>query len=170
MCYLFILQDAAGHVDPLTGEGIHTAMLGAKIAAECVGEMIKKGQYSLDACKAYELRCYDKFGYEFWSSSICAKVIYHFPISIDAVAVVGKRRGQKFLDFFGEVSLISKFSYMFNSLFFFMRFFLWNFLGSFVVKSTNEPFQLYKNYVCFERKRGKKEKMKMQVKNFVFNI
>lgn len=50
-----------------------------------------------------ELRCYDKFGYEFWSSNLVAKLIYNMPIILDAVAVVGQRRGQAFLDFFGEV-------------------------------------------------------------------
>ena len=41
-----------------------------------------------------ELRCYDAFGYEFLSSSMCARVIYAMPLALDAVAVVGARRGQ----------------------------------------------------------------------------
>ena len=41
-----------------------------------------------------ELRCYDAFGYEFFSSSMCARVIYAMPLALDAVAVVGARRGQ----------------------------------------------------------------------------
>ena len=32
-----------------------------------------------------------------------ARVIYAMPIALDAVTVVGQRRGQAFLDFFGEV-------------------------------------------------------------------
>lgn len=59
--------------------------------------------FSVAACEAYHLRCYDAFGFEFWSSSLCARLIYQMPIAIDAVAVVGQRRGQAFLDFFGEV-------------------------------------------------------------------
>ena len=48
-----------------------------------------------------ELRCYDAFGYEFFSSSMCARVIYAMPLALDAVAVVGARRGQvKFSLFF----------------------------------------------------------------------
>ena len=65
--------------------------------------MISNGNFSIEACEAYHLRCYDAFGYEFWSSSLCARLIYALPISVDAVAVVGQRRGQAFLDFFGEV-------------------------------------------------------------------
>ena len=59
--------------------------------------------FSIEACEAYHLRCYDAFGFEFWSSSLCARLIYLMPIAVDAVAVVGQRRGQEFLDFFGEV-------------------------------------------------------------------
>jgi hypothetical protein len=49
------------------------------------------------------LRCYDSFGYQFSSSNLAARIIYLAPIILDAVAVVGARRGQPFLDFFGEV-------------------------------------------------------------------
>ena len=98
-----LVGDAAGHVDPLTGEGIHTAMIAGKIAAECCREMFTNNNFTEQACKAYELRCYDSFVYEFLYSSIAARVVYYCPIAIDAIACVGKRRGQAFLDFFGEV-------------------------------------------------------------------
>jgi geranylgeranyl reductase family protein len=100
---VMIIGDAAGHVDPLTGEGIHTAMISGKIAASCLKEMFANRNFSLDACRAYELRCYDSFGYEFVYSSMAARIIYMCPLLLDAVTVVGKRRGQPFLDFFGEV-------------------------------------------------------------------
>jgi hypothetical protein len=95
--------------------------------------MFSKNNFSIEACRAYgtskiilyayivfdmshhmccvnelcpvELRCYDSFGYEFIYSHMMATVIRHFPICLDAMAVVGQRRGQKFLDFFGEVSV-----------------------------------------------------------------
>ena len=50
---LLLLGDAAGHVDPLTGEGIHTAMMGAKIAAFAVDEMFRGCNFSLAAGLAY---------------------------------------------------------------------------------------------------------------------
>lgn len=100
---LLLVGDAAGHVDPLTGEGIHTAMIAGKIAAGCVVEMSAKQNFSEEACRAYELRCYDSFVYEFAYSSMAARIIYLCPLLLDATAVVGKRRGQAFLDFFGEV-------------------------------------------------------------------
>jgi len=97
-----VVGDAAGHVDPLTGEGIHTAMIAGKIAAETADEMMKKGDTCEGNCQAYHWRCYDAFVYEFKYSSAAARLIHAMPIILDAVAVVGQRRGQAFLDFFGE--------------------------------------------------------------------
>eukprot|EP01041_Mallomonas_annulata_P012137 gene12137-25471_t len=100
---LLLVGDAAGHVDPLTGEGIHTAMIAAKIAAQAVTEMFLTSDFSAEACRAYELRCYDSFGKDFQISAVLARVLVLLPEVLDAVAVVGSRRGQAFLDFFGEV-------------------------------------------------------------------
>ncbi|KAJ8602375.1 hypothetical protein CTAYLR_004219 [Chrysophaeum taylorii] len=98
-----LVGDAAGHVDPLTGEGIHTAMIAAKIAATCVDEMLVTSDFSRAAVEAYYLRCYDAFGFEFFSSSLAARIIYRCPLILDALAAVGASRGQTFLDFFGEL-------------------------------------------------------------------
>jgi len=86
---LLILGDAAGYVDPLTGEGIHTAMISGQIAANTTIEMFSKHNYSIDACRAYSLRCYDAFGFEFVYSYLAAHVIYYIPISLDAIACIG---------------------------------------------------------------------------------
>ena len=77
-------------------------MVAGKIAAQTVSEMYTKRNFDEITGRVYELRCYDAFGYEFWSSSAAARIIYALPIALDAVAVVGQRRGQTFLDFFGE--------------------------------------------------------------------
>jgi menaquinone-9 beta-reductase len=100
---VLVIGDAAGHVDPLTGEGIHTAMIAGKIAGNIAYEMFMNTNFSQDACAAYAYQIYDAFVYEFAYSSIAAKLIYYFPITIDAMAIVGQQRGQPFLDFFGEV-------------------------------------------------------------------
>merc|ERR1712216_976368 len=88
--------------DPLTGEGIHTAMVAGRIAARTAKDMLCAGNLSMEACEAYHWRCHDQFGYEFYYSSWGARIIHAMPIVLDAVAVVGQRRGQPFLDFFGE--------------------------------------------------------------------
>ena len=98
-----VVGDAAGHVDPLTGEGIHTAMIAARIAALTAVQMLDAGDVSAQNCAVYHWRCWDAFGFEFKYSAIGARLIYAMPIVLDAVAVVGQKRGQPFLDFFGEV-------------------------------------------------------------------
>jgi 2-polyprenyl-6-methoxyphenol hydroxylase-like FAD-dependent oxidoreductase len=50
---VLLVGDAAGHVDPLTGEGIHTAMIAGKIAAQAVAEMFATGNFSLESGRAY---------------------------------------------------------------------------------------------------------------------
>ena len=40
-------NDAAGMIDPLTGEGIHTAMIGSKIAAQTIDDMYKMNNFYL---------------------------------------------------------------------------------------------------------------------------
>ena len=50
-----------------------------------------------------ELRCHDRFGGDFYYSSLLARILVTLPEAVDALAIVGKRRGQRFLDFFGEV-------------------------------------------------------------------
>lgn len=49
--HLLIIGDAAGHIDPLTGEGIHTAIMGGKAAAQTLLEMRQNGDYSATSTK-----------------------------------------------------------------------------------------------------------------------
>lgn len=100
---LLVVGDAAGQVDPLTGEGIHTAMVAAKLAALTVDEMFAEGDFSAKSCRVYHERWWAAFGRDFKWSALAARVVARMPIVLDAVAVVGARRGQGFLDFFGEV-------------------------------------------------------------------
>jgi len=101
--HLLIVGDAAGQVDPLTGEGIHTAMRAAKIAAQVILEMFDEGDFSQKSTAVYHTRWMLDFGEDFLWSSVGAKLIYHFPILLDAACVVGQRQGQKFLDEFGFI-------------------------------------------------------------------
>ncbi len=49
--HLLIIGDAAGHIDPLTGEGIHTAMMGGKAAAMTLLDMRRTGDFSKASTK-----------------------------------------------------------------------------------------------------------------------
>ena len=42
--HMLIIGDAAGHIDPLTGEGIHHAMDGGEIAATTLAEALERGR------------------------------------------------------------------------------------------------------------------------------
>mmetsp|Transcript_26159 Transcript_26159/g.73174 ORF Transcript_26159/g.73174 Transcript_26159/m.73174 type:complete len:502 (+) Transcript_26159:141-1646(+) len=101
--HLLFVGDSAGLVDPLTGEGIHTAMIAAKLAAETSLEMFEHGDFSEGSTAVYQRRWMEAFGDDFWWSAVMAKALRLCPIAVDAMAVVGKRKGQAFLDEFGEM-------------------------------------------------------------------
>jgi geranylgeranyl reductase family protein len=52
-----LVGDAASLVDPLTGEGIHNALVSAKLAVEVVGGAIERGDTSLKSLSAYDREC-----------------------------------------------------------------------------------------------------------------
>uniref|UniRef100_A0A6A7G5B6 Geranylgeranyl reductase n=1 Tax=Hirondellea gigas TaxID=1518452 RepID=A0A6A7G5B6_9CRUS len=100
---LIIVGDAAGQVDPMTGEGIHTAMVAAKIAANLIQEMFLSDNFSSQNCAIYHQRWMKNFGSDFVYSKWIAKAVVYFPFIMDALCVVGIRRGQAFLDEFGLI-------------------------------------------------------------------
>jgi digeranylgeranylglycerophospholipid reductase len=59
---LMVVGDAAGHVDPITGAGIHITAACAKIAGEVAAEAIKNEDTSAKFLKRYEKRWNDKIG------------------------------------------------------------------------------------------------------------
>lgn len=50
--------DAASLIDPFTGEGVASAMLSGKIAAETIEEAIEKNDFSAETLKTYDLKYY----------------------------------------------------------------------------------------------------------------
>eukprot|EP00210_Caulerpa_lentillifera_P003158 g3017.t1 len=101
--HLMIIGDAAGHIDPLTGEGIHTAMMGGKSAAATLLEMKSKGDYSARSTKEYEKRWMKDFGYDFGMSRKAANLIYRYPILLDACAKEMERKGDVMMSKWAEV-------------------------------------------------------------------
>ena len=117
--HLLIIGDAAGQVDPLTGEGIHTAMIAGKIAAETVLQMFSSktgGDFSEKSTSVYHRRWVDAFGSDFVWSGLAGRVIYWCPLLLDATCVVGNKQGQLFLDEFGAImtGVKSKSAFLFN--------------------------------------------------------
>jgi len=93
--------DAAGQIDPLTGEGIHTAMIAGRIAARTLRDMLLRGDLSEGACAAYQEGWQAAFGREFPASALAARFTYRVPALLDAASVVAQRRGDAFMNTFG---------------------------------------------------------------------
>ncbi|XP_033748016.1 conditioned medium factor receptor 1-like [Pecten maximus] len=95
--HVLIVGDAAGMIDPMTGEGIHHAMEGGKMAAMFLDETLNHGSYGKDVMKIYHQRWMNKFGFDFrWSMAFC-QLTYRFPILLDAATAAVMRKGDKFL-------------------------------------------------------------------------
>lgn len=93
--------DAAGQTDPLTGEGIHTGMIGGKLAAQTIHEMFARTDFSAAACRVYHERWMAAFGRDFRASAIGARMIYRVPLFLDAANVLAQRQGDAFMAEFG---------------------------------------------------------------------
>ena len=52
-------------IDPLTGEGIHHAQEGGKIAALFLNEALEVGNFDAEVMKEYQNRWMAKFGHDF---------------------------------------------------------------------------------------------------------
>jgi len=95
--HCIVTGDAAGMIDPLTGEGIHHAMEGGKLAAETLIDAIEAGNFSEEAMSVYHRKWMDRFGFDFgWSMAIC-QFLYRFPIFLDAATVAVQLKGNAFL-------------------------------------------------------------------------
>jgi geranylgeranyl reductase family protein len=57
-----LVGDAASLVDPLTGEGIHNALVSAQLAAQAIGEAVRGGDTSCRGLSAYDRRCDEVLG------------------------------------------------------------------------------------------------------------
>lgn len=96
-----VLGDAAGQTDPLTGEGIHTAMIAAKIAARVLNEAFAEGDLSARRLVAYHDAWMKAFGRDFPISAAAGRAVSRFPMLLDTAAVAAQRHGTRFMDGFG---------------------------------------------------------------------
>jgi len=101
--HLLVIGDAAGFIDPLTGEGIHFAMESGEIAAKVLVEAFKKGDLSAQFLKKYQNDWYALWGLEFFWSMKMSLLLYRFPIMLDAAAKLIEKRGTRFLAEWAQV-------------------------------------------------------------------
>ncbi|WP_445632762.1 hypothetical protein NSTC745_04320 [Nostoc sp. DSM 114161] len=101
--HLLIVGDAAGQIDPLTGEGIQFAMDAAKIAADTLVEAFAIGDLSESFLRRYHSRWMKSFGWDFQWSTRFTDVYKRYPFFLDACAALTRRRGSEFLAEWGKV-------------------------------------------------------------------
>ena len=96
-----VVGDAAGQTDPLTGEGIHTAMVAAKIAARVLHDAFDDGDLSEERLGEYHEAWMKEFGRDFPISAAAGRAINRFPALLDTAALAAQRHGAEFMDGFG---------------------------------------------------------------------
>jgi geranylgeranyl reductase family protein len=69
-----LLGDAAGIIDPFTGEGIGNAMYSAKFAIETVNKALQLRKYTADVLSEYDKKLWDAIGDELRVSSKLQKI------------------------------------------------------------------------------------------------
>ncbi|GAM27555.1 hypothetical protein SAMD00019534_107310 [Acytostelium subglobosum LB1] len=95
--HLIIIGDAAGFIDPLTGEGIQYAMESGKIGAQSLIKAFAEKDLSAQSLKRYQDAWMARFGHEFGVSMTMSLFLYRFPIVLDAAATLIGKRGSRFL-------------------------------------------------------------------------
>ena len=63
--HVLVVGDAAGFIDPMTGEGIHTAMDSGRIAAKFLCEAFEVGNFDKEVMKEYQNRWLKAWGHDF---------------------------------------------------------------------------------------------------------
>lgn len=93
-CYgngFLLLGDAASLIDPLSGEGIGTAMISAKVAAYVAIEALKKGDFSEEFLKRYDEQLWEEIGPEIKANYRLQKLGKRFPFLIDKLISKAKK-------------------------------------------------------------------------------
>ena len=75
-------------IDPMTGEGIHHAMEGGKMAAEFLEEAFVVGNFDSCVMKEYQNRWMNRFGHDFkWSALILFPFEIHGNIAENSIYI-----------------------------------------------------------------------------------
>lgn len=74
---LILVGDAARHVNPITGGGLHTALAGGMIAGQFLAGLLESGQHgSADNLKGYQERWLEQLGNKMWQLYGTKKAIF----------------------------------------------------------------------------------------------
>jgi geranylgeranyl reductase family protein len=93
-----MVGDAAGQIDPLTGEGIHYGIEGGRIAADTLAQAFAAGSdLGRPFLARYHWRWMQAFGNDFFWSARMARMVDRVPALLDAYADISLRRGGSFM-------------------------------------------------------------------------
>jgi len=82
-----LVGDAAGFINPLTGGGIHNALISAELAANTVDEALRYGDTSQSGLQKYEHLCHDALWGGMKRSYRLQKWLMNFPFLVDFLVV-----------------------------------------------------------------------------------
>ncbi len=83
---LLLTGDAAGFADPLSGEGIGTAMQSGWLAAECVGTVLRDGLPAGLASVAYTLSCHKEIVWDLALAGLVQTKLLRPPLGLGTTA------------------------------------------------------------------------------------
>lgn len=95
---MLIIGDAAGHIDPLTGEGIQYGMDAGQLAADTLAEGLATNDLSSRLLSKYHQRCRRSFVNDFRWSAMCAQMMSRYPFLLDVSAAAICGSGQQLLE------------------------------------------------------------------------
>jgi flavin-dependent dehydrogenase len=78
-----LIGDAAGFINPLTGGGIHNALISAELAAQTIDNAFRKGDVSRQGLIDYEKLCHDMMWEGMRYSYFLQRWLLRFPPLID---------------------------------------------------------------------------------------
>lgn len=89
-----LVGDAAGFINPLTGGGIHNALISGILAAETIDEGLRAGDVTREGLRRYEQRCDEEMWSGMRKSFLYQRILLNYPNVVDAlIRVLGRHGG-----------------------------------------------------------------------------
>ncbi len=92
--HVLLVGDAAGLINPLSGDGIQYALLSARWAAECLAECVAKNDYSLASLQSYKKKLDKEMAYDMALSQLLIQVTRNrtfTPIWMEILKIIFER-------------------------------------------------------------------------------
>ncbi|MEM7112933.1 MAG: NAD(P)/FAD-dependent oxidoreductase [Chloroflexota bacterium] len=96
-----LVGDAAGFINPLTGGGIHNAIISADLASKVVDDALKNGDTSREYMQYYEKLCHEAMWDSMKNAFFMQRTLMRFPFLIDFL-VRRMRANNRFTEAFLE--------------------------------------------------------------------